>query len=101
MGGRAQDEVVRTIWITPKGQATAQRAQPVHPGASCSSACFGPQPFGPVDCNHSTRGGQTATHRPHPVQRGASMRGRAAAGMVRSLRRADGHRQLPAPPQGD
>ncbi len=52
--GGASRGAAFSMRITPKGQASAQRAQPVHPETSCTSARFGPQPLGPVACSQIT-----------------------------------------------
>lgn len=60
--------------MASKGHRTAHFAQPVHPAASCSVLFFCQPGTGSSD---STRGGQTPTHQPQPVQRPVSIRGSA------------------------
>lgn len=70
-GGR-----VRCMAMAPNGQRTAHSAQPVQPAVSSSALVLRP----PSARSDSTWGAHTATHQPQPVQRAASICGRARAG---------------------
>ena len=64
--------------IASNGHFTAQSAQPVQLGSSCSVDVF----FQFVVASDNTWGGHTATHQPQPVQRAGSMAGRALRSLV-------------------
>ena len=76
-----------TIAMASNGHRTAHKAHPVQPGASCSTERLGPHAPVPSTCSDSTCGAHTATHQPQPVQRCASIAGRALrdVGMLGSM----------------